>query len=58
MDLRLLYDGDHHHYVLITDLVKVVCYVRRIDFRYCYQICWKCRIFGYVETDSKVTMCT
>ena len=47
MDLLLLYDGDHHHYVLITDLVKVVCYVRRIYFRYCYQICrncfWICR---------------
>ena len=36
MELLLLYDGDHHHYVLITDLVKVVGYVRRIDFRYCY----------------------
>ena len=47
MDLFLLYDGDHHHYVLITDLVKVVRYVRRIDFRYIYQICrncsWICR---------------
>ena len=42
MDLLLLYDGDHHHSVLITDLLKVVCYVRRIDFRYCYQICWNC----------------
>ena len=28
MDLFLLYDNDHHHYVLITHLVKVVCYVR------------------------------
>ena len=41
MDLLLLYDGDYHHYVLISDLVKVVCYVRRIDFRCCYQI-WSC----------------
>ena len=47
MDLLLLYDGDHHHYVLITDLVKVVCYVRLIDVHYSYQICrncfWICR---------------
>ena len=47
MNLLLLYDGDPYHYVLITDLVKVVCYVRRFDFRYCYQICrncfWICR---------------
>ena len=47
MDLLLLYDDDHHHYVLITHLVKVVCYIRRIHFRYCYRICrncfWICR---------------
>ena len=47
MDLLLLYDDDHHHYVLITHLVKIVCYVRCIDFRYCYRICrncfWICR---------------
>ena len=47
MDLFLLYDDDHHHYVLITHLVKVVFYVRRIDFRFCYRICrncfWICR---------------
>ena len=56
MDLHMLYDGDHHHKVLITDIVNVVCYVRRIDFRYCYRIC---RIFfGYVETASKITMFT
>ena len=42
MVLLLLFDCDHHHYVMITNLVKVVCYVRRIDFRYCYQICRKC----------------
>ena len=41
-DLLLLYDGDHHPYVLITHLVKVVCYVRRIDFRYFCRICRKC----------------
>ena len=33
MDSLLLYDGDYHHYVLITHLVKVVCYVRFIEFR-------------------------
>ena len=27
MDLIMLYDGDHHHKVLITDLVNVVCHV-------------------------------
>ena len=47
MELFLLYDDDHHHYVLITHLVKVVCYVRRIDFCFCYRICrncsWICR---------------
>ena len=42
MDLLLLYNDDHDHYVLITHIVKVVCYVRRIDFRYCYRICRNC----------------
>ena len=34
MDLLLLYDCDRHHYVLITNLVKVVCYVRGLDYRF------------------------
>ena len=47
MDLLLLYDDDHHPYVLINHLVKVVCYVRRIDFCFWFRICrnwfWICR---------------
>ena len=39
MDLLLLYDCDRHHYVLITNLVKVVCYVRGLDYRFSYKIC-------------------
>ena len=39
MDLLLLYDDVHHHYVLITHLVKLVSFVRRIDFCFCYRIC-------------------
>ena len=47
--MDLLYDDDHHHYVLITHLVKVVCYVRRNDFGFgfCYRTyrncLWICR---------------
>ena len=47
MDLLLLYDADIYHYVLITDLVKVVCKVRDLKFRFGYRICrncfWLCR---------------
>ena len=47
MDLLLMYDCDHHHYVFITNLVKVVCYVRGLDYRFSYKICrncfWICR---------------
>ena len=47
MDLLLLYDCDRHHYVPITNLVKVVCYVRELDCRFSYKVCrncfWICR---------------
>ena len=47
MDLLLLYDADIYHYVLISDLVKVVCKVRDLKFRFGYRICrncfWLCR---------------
>ena len=47
MDLILLYDADIYHYVLITDLVKVVCKVRDLKFLFGYRICrncfWLCR---------------
>ena len=47
MDLLLLYDADIYHYVLITDLVKVVCKVRDLKLRFGYRICrncfWLCR---------------
>ena len=40
MDLLLLYDDDI--YALITDLVKVVCKVRDLKFRFGYRICGNC----------------
>ena len=47
MDLLFLYDADIYHYVLITDLEKVVCKVRDLKFRFDYRICrncfWLCR---------------
>ena len=42
VDLLLLYDCDRHHYVLITNLVQVVCYVRGLDYRFSYNICRNC----------------
>ena len=41
-DLLLLYDADIYHYVLITDLVKVVYKVRDLKFRFGYRICRNC----------------
>ena len=47
MDLLLLYECVWYHYVPITDLGKLVCYVREIMFRYSCQFCrncfWLCR---------------
>ena len=43
----LLYDCDHYHYVLLTNLVEVVCYVRGLDYKFSYKVCrncfWICR---------------
>ena len=47
LDILLIYDADIYHYILITDLVKVVCRVRDLKFRFGYRICrncfWLCR---------------
>ena len=53
MDRLLLNDCDHHHYDLITDLVKIVCYVRGLDYRFSYKNCRNC--FGFVEKVLKIT---
>ena len=54
MDLLLLYDDDHHHNVLITHLVNVFC-----DILTFVSVIGSVEIAcGYVETASKVTMCT
>ena len=42
MDLLLLYDADIYHYFLITDLVKFVCKVRDLKFRFGYRISCNC----------------
>ena len=47
LDLLLLYDADIFLFVLITDLVKVVCKLRGLKFRFGYRNCrncfWLCR---------------
>ena len=51
MDLLLLHDADIYHYVLITDVVKVVCKFRDLKFRFvvivsgCVVMDWKVIIF-------------
>ena len=42
MDLLLLYEADCYHYVLITNLVKVVCQLRNTKFRFAFHICRNC----------------
>ena len=42
MDLLLPYDAEIYHYVLITDLAKVVCKVRDLKFRFGYPFCRNC----------------
>ena len=42
MGLLLLFDADIYHYVLITDLVKVVWKVRDLESKFGYRICRNC----------------
>ena len=42
MDFLLLYEADCYHYVLITNLVKVVCQLRNTKFRFPFHICRNC----------------
>ena len=56
MDLLLLYYGDYHHYVLITDLVKSFDTYDVLNFVIVIKSVGSA--FGYIETASKVTTCT
>ena len=42
MDLLLLYEADCYHYVLITNLVKVICQLRNTKFPFAFPICRNC----------------
>ena len=42
MDLLFLYEADCHHYVLITNLVKVVSQLRNTKFRFSFHIYRNC----------------
>ena len=42
MDLLLLYEADCYQYVLITNLVKVVCQLRNTKIRFAFRICRIC----------------
>ena len=42
MELLFLYEADCYHYVLITNLVKVVCQLRNTKFRFAFHIYRNC----------------
>ena len=42
MDLLPLYEADCYHYVLVTNLVKLVCQLRKTKFRFAFNICLNC----------------
>ena len=54
MDLLFLYEADCYHYVLITNLVKVVCQLRNTKFRFAFHICWNC-VWFWEEGLAKLT---
>ena len=39
MDLLILYKADCYHYVLITNLVKLICQLQSTKFRFAFHIC-------------------
>ena len=60
MDLLLLYEADCYHYVLITNLVKVVCQLRNTKFRFAFHICrncfWLCEE-GFAKLTEQMETC-
>ena len=53
MDLLLLYEPGMHHFVLIKDLLRFVCEVRKQKFRSFLQLCRNCFQIHYNEIDHK-----
>ena len=53
MDLLLLYEPGMHHFVLIKDLLRYVCEVRKQKFQSLLQLCRNCFQFHYNEIDHK-----
>ena len=53
MDLLLLYEPGRHHFVLMKDLLRFVCEVRKQKFRSFLQLCRNCFQIHYNEIDHK-----
>ena len=53
MDLLLLYEPGMHHFVLIKDLLRFVCEVRKQKLRSFLQLCRNCFHIHYNEIDHK-----
>ena len=53
MDLLLLYEPGMHHFVLIKDLLRFVCEVRKQKFRSFLQLCRNCFQIQNNEIDHK-----
>ena len=54
MDLLLLFNEDVHHYVLINNLIKLVCTVKEKQFTNSLRLCRNCFAFSHSEEQHQV----
>ena len=54
IDLPLLFNEDVHHYVLINNLIKLVCTVKEKQFTNRLRLCRKCFAFSHSEEHHQV----
>ena len=54
IDLLLLFNEDVHHYVLINNLIKLVCIVKEKQFTNSLRLCRNCFAFSHSEEQHQV----
>ena len=54
IDLLLLFNEDVHHYVLINNLIKLLCTVNKKQFTDNLRLCRNCFVFPHSEQKHQV----
>ena len=54
MDIQLLFNKNVHHYVLINNLIKLVCTLKNKQFTNNLRLCRNCFTFSHSEEQHRV----